>query len=720
MEVTYVDFELQISAGAGRRYPVAVVRSPAGEARETMVFPFEQAALKQRLTAMEAALFRLGGNGQTQSLRQEDPIRQFGQELFNALFTGEIRSLYDVSRSRAETQQKGLRLKLHIQAPELAVLPWEFLYDGRQGEYVCLYQRTPLVRYLDMPQPVEPLLVTGPLRILVMIASPRDLPALDVNGEKERLEKATQALRERGVIELKWLGGQAWHDLQEEMRQGTWHLFHFIGHGGFDAGADDGVIALANETGNTHRLSATDLSRLVMNHRSLRLLVLNSCEGARGSEQGLFSSTAASLARHGIPAVVAMQYPISDRASLEFARSFYESLAAGLPVEAAITDARTAISVACNTTLEWGSPVLYMRSPDGVLFQMPRAPMVTGGAKQTPLWFNSARYRKNLALFLASIFLLIFWFYRHVQLYFAPSLLLGGPLTLFAIWEVLQSWLNWGIGRPVSTIIRNLLGRRESTRYLLGTLAVLGLLFVFTSSIYLEYNGAPPGNAVYKAEALANGNVYLKPLAVTSQEPKAGRPFFFRFRNVELQFEITEPGGYRREMRKFSPWSAIYLRVPLDFALKKTAVLRLVPGVFLLQNLPKPTSNPSNVRYYLKIIDPKATEPYVWNDVARQTIYIGATDDIHRVLGQLDKAEFRDNLIRYLDGRGYPPTPEARSYLFTAWEADPHEVSTRELQEGDRLIVEIGKEGQPPRSSQEVIVSSAKPVQTIFLEIPNG
>ena len=34
--MNYLDFELEIGTGSGREYPIAVVRSPAGEARETM------------------------------------------------------------------------------------------------------------------------------------------------------------------------------------------------------------------------------------------------------------------------------------------------------------------------------------------------------------------------------------------------------------------------------------------------------------------------------------------------------------------------------------------------------------------------------------------------------------------------------------------------------------------------------------------------------------
>jgi tetratricopeptide (TPR) repeat protein len=100
----------------------------------------------------------------------------------------------------------------------------------------------------------------------------------------------------------------------------------------------------------------------------LRLVFLNSCEGARGSESDAFSSTAATLVRRGVPAVVAMQYEITDAAAIEFSRDFYEALADSLPVDAAVTEARAAVSM--ESMLEWGTPVLYMHSPDGRVFDI--------------------------------------------------------------------------------------------------------------------------------------------------------------------------------------------------------------------------------------------------------------------------------------------------------------------------------------------------------------
>ena len=68
-----------------------------------------------------------------------------------------------------------------------------------------------------------------------------------------------------------------------------------------------------------------------------------------------------------------MQYPVTDRAAVEFARSFYESLADGLPVDASVAEARKAVSFAIADTAEWGTPVLFMRTSDGRVFDVGHA-----------------------------------------------------------------------------------------------------------------------------------------------------------------------------------------------------------------------------------------------------------------------------------------------------------------------------------------------------------
>jgi len=335
-----------------------------------MCFPFDELVLQNQLLALQNVLLRSGGRRRLILSPGEKAVQDFGRALFDALFIGEVRNRYAVSQLEAAHQSKGLRLRLRIQSAELAALPWEFMYDPSQAKYICLSSHTPLVRYLELPQPLQALSVTPPLRILGVAANPENLADLDTDREKQRVEKATEDLKEKGLVELTWLRGQTWQDLQRAMRGGPWHIFHFIGHGGFNSRTDEGLIALMDDVGKARYLSATQLGMLLTDHRSLRLVVLNSCEGARGSEHDVFSSTASILVQQGIPAVLAMQYEITDQAAIVLSHAFYEALADGWPVDAAVGEARKSISLEIANTVEWGTPVLYMRSPNGMLFDV--------------------------------------------------------------------------------------------------------------------------------------------------------------------------------------------------------------------------------------------------------------------------------------------------------------------------------------------------------------
>ena len=380
--MNYLDFEVEIGPGLGGEYPVQILRSPAGEARATMHLPFDAKSLETRLAAVQAALLRSSPvrRGAASAAAEKGPspqpsvdVQQLGQELFGSLFDASMQSLLVSSQDKAEKEQRGLRIKLRIEAPELAMLPWEFLYDPGRSDYLSLAASRPLVRYVPLKAPSEALAIARPLRILGVIASPAGLKPLNVERERQRLELAVDALRGRGDVELVWLGGQSARYLQAALRDGPWHVLHFIGHGGFDREAGHGFLVLANDEGGPKLLYADDLSHLVNDHRDLRLVVLNACDGARGNEVDLFSSSASFLVRQGTPAVVAMQFEITDEAAIEFSRSFYEALADGAPIDTALGEARKSMSIAHQGSLEWGTPVLYTHAADGRLFKVKRA-----------------------------------------------------------------------------------------------------------------------------------------------------------------------------------------------------------------------------------------------------------------------------------------------------------------------------------------------------------
>jgi len=349
------NLDIRIESDGRGGYRSQILYSPAGEAVAALDLP--------------------GGDPAQLAADPADPqqVRRVGAQLFDALFPGDLRSRYDVSRQMAADRDRGLRVRLRIATPELAQLPWEWLYDARAAEFVALSTHTPLVRYLDVPQPGRPLRTAPPLRILVMSASPVDMPALDVARERRWLEEAVQPLQDAGRVERVWLAGQTVRALQDALQAETWHIFHFIGHGLFGvsgADGDEGALLLADDANQAQPLSATGLARLLADHDALRLAVLNACHGAQSDGRSLFASVATALVRRGLPAVLAMHDALSDAAAVECTRSFYGALTNGLPVDAAVTEARKAMSLADSQSSEWATPVLFMRAPDGVLWQV--------------------------------------------------------------------------------------------------------------------------------------------------------------------------------------------------------------------------------------------------------------------------------------------------------------------------------------------------------------
>ncbi len=68
-----------------------------------------------------------------------------------------------------------------------------------------------------------------------------------------------------------------------------------------------------------------------------------------------------------------MQFAISDHAALKLSSEFYSALADNYPLDAALAEARRAIFLDDNA-VEWATPVLYLRAPDGVIFDVKPLP----------------------------------------------------------------------------------------------------------------------------------------------------------------------------------------------------------------------------------------------------------------------------------------------------------------------------------------------------------
>jgi hypothetical protein len=366
---------VEVAIGPGRmrgRFRVEVVRSPAGEAStETSLDAdgllagrdhFQQTLLASAVSARQVLT------------PAERAIREAGQQLFSALLgTGEVIGRYRASQALADEREEELQIVLRLDTPELAGLPWEAMYDPGVGGYVC--RRHQLIRHVPVPAVPPPLAVNGPLRILGIVSAPRGLVALDAGREREQMEEALAGLSGQGLATVTWATKATWAGLHEMLMAGRWHVLHFIGHGDFDPGRDEGILALEREDGRADLVEASRIADLLRQARPMpRLVVLNSCSGAAISSQDLFSGTAAALARSGVAAVAAMQFAISDPAAVAFTRGFYAALARGLGIDQVVSAGRIAILGTSGHTLEWITPVLYLRGHNTHLFRVPLDP----------------------------------------------------------------------------------------------------------------------------------------------------------------------------------------------------------------------------------------------------------------------------------------------------------------------------------------------------------
>lgn len=378
--IEYLNLDITVTAGnfassdhtgsRGKNYPVLAIFPQEGEASAIMLFPFDEKTLAEQLVAVEQAIYDTPANDQMSLLEREDRIQDFGQALFDALFCGRIRTLYETTkRGLSQTEERRLRIRLRIDPPELAALPWELMYDNdpEVPSYLCLDRSISLVRYQEVRTPYALSPVEFPLNILGMATTPRDREKLAIQSEKKAIKNQLKPLSRS--VRLDWLSGSSWDDLRRAMARGPWHIFHFIGHGSFNKSRNEGFITLADANGKPVSVNARDLG-LLLDHRSLRLVILNSYKGESGDRADDFSSTASVLARRNIPAIVAMQYKMTDEASIKFAEAFYGTLAKGEPIDAALFEARLALK-GIPLSMEWAIPVLYMRTDDGYLFTTP-------------------------------------------------------------------------------------------------------------------------------------------------------------------------------------------------------------------------------------------------------------------------------------------------------------------------------------------------------------
>lgn len=399
---SWIPFKLQISSQDNLSFSVRAFETPMGEPRERGQLPYDTDGLIAILKALRNEAYDPTDFSQTQletlhslnlihgSRFAADMEQRIGQGLYKAVFPGKVGSAFDMALSQAWPTRGvvGLQLRFDPDSVELARYPWELLHDGQR--FLLTNGAVELTRYISYAVPPTPLRVSPPLHLLYITARPINLKALPADDERQVVWDSLQTQISSKHLVLDQLRPPTYDQLLDVLGENDYHIIHFDGHGVFAKQCPTcramnqshllecaictgsladvepcGFLAFEDEDGRVDYVDTFTLENALFDNQ-VRLAVISACASATVRGETVFGGVGPGLIRTGIPAVVAMQLPITIKSAINFSRGFYTALSQGHNIPKAVVQGRRRL----YRDRTYFIPTLYLRSSDdaGQLF----------------------------------------------------------------------------------------------------------------------------------------------------------------------------------------------------------------------------------------------------------------------------------------------------------------------------------------------------------------
>ncbi len=292
-----------------------------------------------------------------------DEARQTAQAIGKILFDGEIENM----RARLAESAKGpLLLRLNVADPELQGVPWEAIcLPGQAFGFLATSPDFFPVRRVTTTDAWQPREIRGALRILAI--APTDQSSLP------NLQAALASRIASGEVE--WLepvvgtGARAKYLFDRLRRKPSPHIIHFLGHGRVENNVP--ALRVADEDEEERWIPVELIAQEIRSsfHGDLRAVILEACQGAAPSA---FATAAEILGRSGADAVVAHLWPVRADVARSCSEELYRALTEADRVMGdishAVNETRRSLFVSYDNTAQTFSPVIYLRGPNGEIF----------------------------------------------------------------------------------------------------------------------------------------------------------------------------------------------------------------------------------------------------------------------------------------------------------------------------------------------------------------
>jgi hypothetical protein len=364
------DFQIRAWTVDRKRAAVLVHSSPAGAMPQPETVPLDWEKL---------ASFRKLASG----IKKVTSIQLItgGRELASVVLPDHVTGLLIRSLERIGIED-GLRIRLCLDGA-LSDLPWEYLVlpdvarPKSPGGFLALDARVSLVREPPQPGRQRPtlrkkqrLLFFG-TRLFSATGEDQWKTAEEKDSLFRALEPASALLETRAV-----LANEA--DCQTALMRSKTpvDIFHYSGHTDVESGEGYLIardVDFPQGQSPVLRLYANALGSL-LRRAGTSLAVFSACNSGNWA-------FVEPLLRAEVPVVVGVLGLVEVRVATAFCQQIYSALAIGLSLDEAVTWARLHLLepgvLPEFSQWQWGTFMVYMQTPEAVLFPRPRKPQVT-------------------------------------------------------------------------------------------------------------------------------------------------------------------------------------------------------------------------------------------------------------------------------------------------------------------------------------------------------
>ena len=301
--------------------------------------------------------------------------------------------------ARQQAGQAILPIVIASDDPAILQLPWETLYHPDDG-FLGRHKGFTLSRTIPSLTTGLPDIEQGPLRILLFSSLPDNLgkeDQLQIETEQGLVLEALGQWRQSGHVVLEMPDDGRFSEFKRQLTSFKPHLVYLSGHGVFEHDSlnhhDKGYFLFENEHGNAGELVDEEQLADAFTGASVQGVILSACQSGQAASSSLNNGLMYRLAQKGIPHVIGMRESILDRAGIQFAHAFFESLIEKQGIALALQEARQAIkhplkddegakkSILAELSLgQWCLPMLLSRANDRPLINRQFTPQSMSGA----------------------------------------------------------------------------------------------------------------------------------------------------------------------------------------------------------------------------------------------------------------------------------------------------------------------------------------------------